>query len=199
MADRAMTTRDCNTCLHHCPGKPIPKYCRDCLSASGYEDHVALGAGEYLPLYEPKENHKVTEKILPIALPDRACAKSAAGADCAECRGPKSDTRPVLPTDPAARKGIPIASGVIDYFPSALAEVAKLSKAGNDQHNPGQPLHWARGKSMDHADTIMRHFIERGTIDTDGVRHSAKLVWRALALLQMELEAAGAPMARGAK
>jgi len=34
----------------------------------------------------------------------------------------------------------------------------------------------------------MRHFVERGTLDTDGVRHSAKVVWRALALLQKEIE-----------
>lgn len=105
----------------------------------------------------------------------------------------------VLPTTARARKDIPIASGVLDYFPAALAEVAKVSKGGNDQHNPGEPLHWARGKSMDQADTIIRHFMERGSFDSDGLRHSAKMVWRALALLQLELEADGAPMARGAR
>ncbi len=105
----------------------------------------------------------------------------------------------LLPRDAADRKKIPLASGVLDYFTSALIEVAKVSQAGNDQHNPGEPLHWSRGKSMDHADTMMRHFVERGTFDTDKVRHSAKMVWRALAILQMELEAAGAPKARGAK
>jgi len=95
-----------------------------------------------------------------------------------------------LPTDSAARKGMPIATGVIDYFPDALAAVAEVSKAGNDKHNPGQPLHWAREKSTDHADCIARHLIERGTIDADGGgRHSAKLAWRALALLQVEIEA----------
>jgi hypothetical protein len=41
--------------------------------------------------------------------------------------------------------------------------------------------------------------MERGKIDTDGQRHSAKLAWRALALLQLELEAEGAPIARGAR
>jgi hypothetical protein len=87
----------------------------------------------------------------------------------------------------------------LDYFPNALAEVAKISKQGNDQHNPGEPLHWARGKSMDHADTIIRHLMERGTVDVDGTRHSAKAAWRALALLQEELEDAGAPMSRGSK
>lgn len=109
------------------------------------------------------------------------------------------ETKPLLPTDAKERKRVPLASGVLDYFPSALIEVARVSQAGNDQHNPGEPLHWARGKSADHADTMQRHFIERGTLDTDGQRHSAKMAWRALAILQLELEADGAPIARGAK
>lgn len=105
-----------------------------------------------------------------------------------------------LPTGTAARKDIPIARGVLDYFPAALAEVARLSKAGNDKHNPGEDLHWARGKSMDHADCILRHLIDRGTVDPeDGFSHSAKVAWRALAMLQEELETQGAPMPRGAR
>lgn len=104
----------------------------------------------------------------------------------------------LLPSDAKERKAIPLASGVLDYFPQALIEVARVSFAGNQQHNPGQPLHWSRGKSADHADTMLRHFAERGTMDTDGVRHSAKMVWRALAILQLELEAEGYPVARGA-
>jgi len=95
----------------------------------------------------------------------------------------------LLPADPKVRKDLPIATGVLDYFPLAIAEVARVSKAGNDQHNPGQPLHWDRTKSLDHADCIPRHLIDRGRMDTDGMRHSAKLAWRALALLQTELEA----------
>ena len=95
----------------------------------------------------------------------------------------------ILPSDPVVRKGMPITTGVLDYFPLALAEVAKVSKSGNDQHNPGQPLHWAKEKSTDHADCIPRHLIDRGRRDSDGMRHSAKLAWRALALLQTELEA----------
>ena len=86
------------------------------------------------------------------------------------------------------RKGIPIATGVIDYFPLALAEVAKVSRVGNDQHNPGQPLHWNRDLSGDESDALMRHFLERGTMDSDGCSHSGKVAWRALAMLQKELE-----------
>ena len=105
----------------------------------------------------------------------------------------------ILPADAAERKKVPLGTGVLDYFPAALAEVAKISYAGNQQHNPGEPLHWARGKSTDQADTMLRHFLERGTLDSDGQRHSAKMCWRALAILQLELEAEGAPVARGAK
>lgn len=94
-----------------------------------------------------------------------------------------------LPTDAAARKTFPVASGVLDYFPDALVAVSNISYRGNEQHNPGQPLHWARGKSTDEADTMLRHFLQRGTLDTDGVRHTAKMVWRSLALLQKEIEA----------
>lgn len=94
-----------------------------------------------------------------------------------------------LPTGAAERKQYPVASGCLDYFPDALAAVSHLSYIGNEQHNKGQPLHWARGKSGDEADTLLRHFLQRGTIDSDGVRHSVKMAWRALALLQKELEA----------
>ena len=103
-----------------------------------------------------------------------------------------------LPTDSTARKNIPLARGLLDYFPAALAAVAEVSRVGNDQHNPGQPIHWARAKSTDHADCIIRHLIDRGTDDTDGLSHTAKIAWRALALLQEELEGKGAPLARGA-
>jgi hypothetical protein len=97
-------------------------------------------------------------------------------------------------------KAMPIATGVLDYFPAALLEVSKVSKAGNDKHNPGQPLHHARGKSTGHADSLLRHLVNRGSVDEEtGQLHSAEVAWRALAMLQQELEDAGAPLARGAR
>lgn len=95
-----------------------------------------------------------------------------------------------LPSEAKARKDVPMATGLLDYFPDALAAVAHVSKVGNEQHNPGQPLHWSRDKSADHVDCLVRHVVERGKIDVDGERHSAKAAWRALALLQLEIEAA---------
>lgn len=111
------------------------------------------------------------------------------GADDDDFATPlKAETKGSLPWSAAERKRIPVTTGFLDYFPAAIAEVAKLSLAGNDQHNPGTPLHWDKSKSTDEADALLRHLMERGTFDTDGQRHSAKVAWRAMALLQRELE-----------
>lgn len=98
----------------------------------------------------------------------------------------------MLPTDKQARKERPMFSGLLAYFPDALAEVARVSHHGSQQHQPGEPMRWDRAKSPDHADCVMRHLTEQGLIDDDGMRHTAKLAWRALAMLQLELEAAQA-------
>lgn len=88
----------------------------------------------------------------------------------------------------AERKTFPMFDGLQAYFPDALAYVSHVSWRGNQKHNPGEPLHWARGKSMDHADCAMRHLQEHGSLDPEGVRHTGQLAWRAMALLQEELE-----------
>lgn len=87
------------------------------------------------------------------------------------------------------RKDTPVFSGVLNYFPDAIQEIARVSKIGNDQHNPNTPLHWDRAKSGDELDALARHLLDAGKIDTDGTRHSAKLAWRGLANLQKEIEA----------
>lgn len=89
------------------------------------------------------------------------------------------------------RKETPVYSGVLKYFPLALMEIARCSKAGNDQHNPGKELHWDRSKSGDELDALTRHLLQAGEVDTDGILHSTKVAWRALANLQKELEENG--------
>lgn len=110
------------------------------------------------------------------------------GSDRLLCGNDCPLNTPHLSDDSTARKSIPLATGLLDYFPDALADVARLSRLGNDKHNPGQPLHWSRGKSGDHADCILRHMVDRGHIDTDTVLHDAKVAWRALAQLQLVIE-----------
>ena len=95
---------------------------------------------------------------------------------------------PQLPSDPKERKKIPLGTGLLDYFPLALAEAAKASVAGQSQHTPGEPLHWDRSKSRDNEDALIRHYIDRYEIDSDGVAECGKMVWRACAVAELILE-----------
>ena len=95
-----------------------------------------------------------------------------------------------FPSEDAERAMFPMWDGLIAYFPSALAGVARVSKEGNEKHNPGQPMHHARGKSTDHLNKVIRHLME-GDYDA--------AAWRVLALSQEWHEANGAPMAPGAR
>jgi mutator protein MutT len=107
-------------------------------------------------------------------------------------------TIPVLPDDAEERKNTPIFDGFLNYFPLACAAVARHSKMGNDQHNPGQPLHWSRDKSTDHVNCIVRHLIDIFTVDASGEYvHARGLAWRAMAMLQiLEEKRLGKPMCR---
>lgn len=96
----------------------------------------------------------------------------------------------ILPTDSKERKKYPVVTGLLDYFPRAAAYVAHISYMATQQHHPGKPMHWDRTRSMDHEDCIGRHTLERGTLDNDGLRHTGKRAWRALAALELELEEA---------
>ena len=105
----------------------------------------------------------------------------------------------VLPDDPKARKEFPMATGLLDYFPDALAYVSHVSFLGGQQHNPGKPLFWDRSKSGDQSDTMLRHQTEATEFDKDGLLHAGKVAWRALAQLQLlieKLQAEGKPVVK---
>jgi hypothetical protein len=93
-----------------------------------------------------------------------------------------------IPEDQNLRNEYPMSSGLLDYFPNALAEVSRLSYLATQQHHPGEKMHWDRSKSTDHLNKIVRHCIDAGKLDDKGLRHSTMLAWRALANLQEELE-----------
>jgi hypothetical protein len=110
-----------------------------------------------------------------------------------------------LPTDSVERKNYPMLRGCVNYFPAALAGVAKISKLGNDKHNPGQPLHHARDKSTDHADCIIRHLIDTEDLLSANAPAEqilievSQMAWRVLAYSQTLHEKFGAPLAPGAR
>lgn len=92
----------------------------------------------------------------------------------------------------AERKQVAVSRGLFAYFPDALALVARHSVISNEKHNPGQPVHWSRGKSTDQEDCIARHSlsiaIDPNSLD-DGQPHIVCRAWRALAALQLWAEA----------
>lgn len=102
----------------------------------------------------------------------------------------KETTEEVMPEDSSTRKGIPMHRGLFQYFPSALAAVAQVSRVCNDKHNPGQPLHWSKENSNDHNDALLRHIADTSNDPLardpeDGTLLAAKVAWRALAHLQV--------------
>jgi hypothetical protein len=195
MADRVERVCDeCGTDIAYVPGNLSLSLCATPLCEGKMVPVQVVGGQtadpEYRPsrrdFYEQRERELEEER----AVQEDALRRVAAG-DARVSHAPRSPHQDVMldfPTEDDARKGIPVMTGLLDYFPAACSEVARVSKAGNGQHNPGQPLHWARGKSTDHADCLVRHMMQRGTLDSDGIRHTAKVAWRALALLQEELE-----------
>lgn len=101
--------------------------------------------------------------------------------------------------DAVTRKGFPLWAGCMMYFPDALLAVSEHSRKANDKHNPGQPLHWSKHKSTDHADCAGRHLQDVGpdwdAIDPEfGTYHAVAVAWRALAMVQMTIEAKRAGM-----
>lgn len=85
-----------------------------------------------------------------------------------------------LPEDAKERKAIPVYTGFINYFPRAIAEVAKISLAGGIQHGQtAETLHWDRPKSGDELDAMMRHILDKDW---------AQVAWRAMANLEKYLE-----------
>lgn len=98
--------------------------------------------------------------------------------------------QPIMPEDSATRKGIPLHTGLLRYFPSALAAVAQVSRVCNDKHNPDQELQWSKENSNDHQDALLRHLVDAAEDPVardpeDGTLLAAKVAWRALAHLQI--------------
>lgn len=117
-----------------------------------------------------------------------------------------------LPTDSQERKRIPMAAGLLAFFPAALAGVARASYEGNLKHTGSTSLQDFRWLSADHEDCIIRHLTDvmdlvsafsknvEGVTEQQILDEVSFLAWRALALSQEMHEAfGGAPLAPAAK
>src|SRR5690606_8470492 len=101
-----------------------------------------------------------------------------------------------LPKDDATRKRIKPFAGFLSYFPDAIAAVAELSFIANEKHNPGEPMHWAKGKSTEQRESLMRHLLDeaaagplsRDEYEAGGKRYAilsaVSTAWRSMAQLQ---------------
>ena len=161
------------------PATPAEKYA----TAHPDEAVIATPEGEIVRTLTATENSPVTleqaaSTLSPQEVQERRKEKEA-------ILGTMTAPKALENMTSEERKNTPLYSGVLAYFPDALAAVAQLSKFGNDKHNPGQPLHWAKEKSKDHLDCIARHLAGQGTLDPEsGFLHDVGLAWRALANLQ---------------
>lgn len=93
----------------------------------------------------------------------------------------------LLPDDAAARREYPLLAGLLLYFPHACAAVAHHSHVSNEQHNPGEPMRWAKEKSIGTGDQVVRHTVEGVMGGEDSVTHLTAGAWRALELLERKL------------
>ena len=85
----------------------------------------------------------------------------------------------------------PVMQGVLQYFPRALLEVAKVSQAGANKYT------WKGWETVSngparYGDALARHILLEdieGTYDRDtGLMHAAQAAWNALARLELILK-----------
>ncbi len=92
----------------------------------------------------------------------------------------------------AERKLMPVHKGFLRYFPDAVLAVACLSLRANEKHNPGEELHWSKGKSSDHGDCLARHQCDVGTHDKEfDLDYAVHVAWRGMSQLQDLIEIHG--------
>lgn len=152
---------------------------------------------DFTPMYWKDGDQGIVEKVVGNyvkVVMDRTTTASPVGwhpSLLEHVPKPLSASTRILPDDSAVREQFPLYDGLFAYFPAALCEVARWSKIGNDKHNPGEKLHWAREKSTDHENKILRHLLDARERDENGIPEAVALAWRALALCQTILEENG--------
>ncbi len=85
----------------------------------------------------------------------------------------------IFPQDDKERQKAPVGQFVRDFFPHAIAALARHSWENQQKHTPGSTkLTWAKDKSVGNGDQLLRHFMDGEYVHT---------AWRALELLERQL------------
>jgi hypothetical protein len=145
---------------------------------------------------------KAIDRVLPTSIPP-----SEAEPAPRMCTPPPREPVPVPPfmsTDSATRKGMPVATGFVEYFPDAMLIASMVSLVGAIKHCGGK-LGWDKSKSGDEPDAELRHMIDRfrGDPADPGLEalahlgHYASKLWRAAADAQRACDAVRAAFNRG--
>lgn len=137
------------------------------------------------------------DQMNPVVLTREAATAALASSFPGAQAAPHTPEPVFMSADSATRKLMPVASGCMAYFPDALLCVSFISRVGNDKHNPGEPLHWAKDKSGDEPDAEARHMLDHFRNDPPDpglerlgkLGHLASKAWRALAHLQRACDA----------
>jgi hypothetical protein len=91
----------------------------------------------------------------------------------------------LFPEDDAERQTYPIGTFICEFFPHALAELARFSHKQQQKHNPDGPIGWAKDKSVWSIDRVFRHAMEAQRLYNEGDIEAAgeefkSLAWRSL-------------------
>jgi hypothetical protein len=63
----------------------------------------------------------------------------------------------IFPEDDEERQKYAVGTFICEFFPHAIAELARFSYDMQQKHNPGAPMGWAKEKSVGDGNQIFRH------------------------------------------
>jgi hypothetical protein len=67
------------------------------------------------------------------------------------------DSAAIFPDDDTERQKYAVGTFICEFFPHAIAELARFSYDMQQKHNPDAPMGWARDKSVGDGNQIFRH------------------------------------------
>lgn len=80
----------------------------------------------------------------------------------------------------------PVVKGFMEYFPTAIAEVARVSEFGAKKYDWGNWRFVDNGAER-YTEALGRHLLAPGTDSESGLEHAAHAAWNAMARLELLL------------